>query len=651
MNLLLDALRWIFDPANWVPGSQSPLPIQDRLIEHLAYTAIAIVIAALIALPLGFYIGHTGKGRQFVIAFTGSMRALPTLGLLFFLLMVFGYVVSYDRAPIVGATIAFVILAIPSMLAGAYSGLESVDRQTIDAARANGMTEWQILTQVEIPLALPLIVGGVRASVLQVIATVTIASYAGLGGLGRIITSGIGLNDYDLILGGALLVTALALAVDGLFALLQRATATKGLTDRQRHGTPQTHSIHRGRARWKTRRRRKVGAMITAPRFAKMAAATLTIGLMSVLAACGSGDPTAAPSASTSGSAGGTKVVVGSFAFPESEILGEIYAQALEAKGVDVETKFNIGPRQQTIPALRDGSINLIPEYNGNLLAYYDQEYTERTTEEVDGALADAVKADKLRVLKSAAAEDKDAYVVTREDRRRTRADDDRRPVQDRAVQARLQPAVRRAGLRHPRAQGASTAWARTPSDVTFVPIEDFGGPDTVKALVDDSVQVADIYTTSPALVAEDLVVLEDPENMISSQNIIPLVAESAYTDQLGRDAECRLRPAHHRRPDRPARPRRGRGEGFRRHRRQGVADPEGPALDTRLESPRITSAGTRFFVRKVDTRGRNGTDDFRHTPGCRAGKLFPHDFASKSTCANIGPGSGVLQQQDGDAR
>ncbi|MET1007157.1 MAG: ABC transporter permease [Propionibacteriaceae bacterium] len=231
MNLLFDAIGWIFDPAHWIPGSQSPLPIQDRLVEHLAYTATAVVIAALIALPLGLYIGHTGRGRQFVIAFTGSMRALPTLGLLFFLLMVFGYVLSYDTAPIVGATIAFVILAIPSMLAGAYSGLESVDPQVIDAARANGMTEWQILLQVEIPLGLPLIVGGLRAAVLQVIATVTIASYAGLGGLGRIITSGIGLNDYDLILGGALLVTGLALVTDGLLALLQRATATKGLTD------------------------------------------------------------------------------------------------------------------------------------------------------------------------------------------------------------------------------------------------------------------------------------------------------------------------------------------------------------------------------------------------------------------------------------
>lgn len=231
MDLLLGALRWIFDGSHWQAGSQSPLPIQDRLLEHLGYTLIAIVLAALIALPLGFFIGHTGRGRQFVIVFTSSMRALPTLGLLFFLLMVFGYFLSYDTAPIVGATIAFVILAIPSMLAGAYSGLESVDRQVIDAARANGMTEWQILTQVEIPLGLPLIVGGIRAAVLQVIATVTIASYAGLGGLGRILTSGIGLNDYDLILGGALLVITLALTADGLFAIAQRATATQGLAD------------------------------------------------------------------------------------------------------------------------------------------------------------------------------------------------------------------------------------------------------------------------------------------------------------------------------------------------------------------------------------------------------------------------------------
>ena len=226
MNLFVNAFLWILDPANWTPGSQSPLPIQDRLGEHLLYTFIAVLIAAAIALPLGFYIGHTGKGRQFVISFTGAMRALPTIGVLVFLTMVLGYSLVGTTANFLGTMIALVLLAIPSILAGAYSGLESVDRQTIDASRASGMTEMQILTHVEIPLSLPLIIGGLRAGVLQVIATVTIASYVGLGGLGRIISSGIGLNDYDEILGGAILVTILALLVDGVFALIQRLTAT-----------------------------------------------------------------------------------------------------------------------------------------------------------------------------------------------------------------------------------------------------------------------------------------------------------------------------------------------------------------------------------------------------------------------------------------
>ncbi len=223
MEFLLNALRWLTDPGNWT-GSGSPLPIVDRIIEHLAYTAIAVGAAAAIALPLGLYIGHTGRGRHFVIGFTGATRALPTLGVVFFLFMVFGSVLTTPVAGLVGSLVALVLLAIPSMLAGAYSGVESVDAEVVDAARASGMTEGQILRQVEIPLGLPLMIGGVRAAVLQVIATATIASYVGLGGLGRIISSGIGLNDYDRILAGALLVTALALLADGLIAGIQRLT-------------------------------------------------------------------------------------------------------------------------------------------------------------------------------------------------------------------------------------------------------------------------------------------------------------------------------------------------------------------------------------------------------------------------------------------
>ncbi|WP_323793488.1 glycine betaine ABC transporter substrate-binding protein [Nocardioides sp.] len=120
----------------------------------------------------------------------------------------------------------------------------------------------------------------------------------------------------------------------------------------------------------------------------RIGTAVAAVGLTASLAACASEDPTA-PDTGDSGSSAGGDVTVGSFAFPESEILGEIYSQALEDAGFKVTERFNIGPRQQTIPALQDGSINLIPEYNGNLLAYYDTEYTERTTEEVDGALTD----------------------------------------------------------------------------------------------------------------------------------------------------------------------------------------------------------------------------------------------------------------------
>ncbi len=264
-------------------------------------------------------------------------------------------------------------------------------------------------------------------------------------------------------------------------------------------------------------------------RFARVAATATVLALITALTACGSSDPTAPASNAPAGS----KIVVGSFAFPESEILGEIYAQALTAKGIDVETKFNIGPRQQTIPALQDGSINLIPEYNGNLLAYYDPEYTQRTTADVDAALTDAVAKDKLRVLKSAAAEDKDAYVVTK----KTATDNGLTQIGDlsKIVPFKLgsNPQFGELGYGIPGLKSVYGVGTKE-GDVTFVPIEDFGGPDTVKALVDDSVQVADIYTTSPALVAEDLVVLQDPKNMISSQNIVPLVADSVYTDQLG---------------------------------------------------------------------------------------------------------------------
>jgi osmoprotectant transport system permease protein len=123
------------------------------------------------------------------------------------------------------AIVSLVVLAIPPLLAGAYAGLESVDRATIDAARAIGMTEWQILFRVEVPLALDLIIGGVRSAVLQVVATATVAAYIGLGGLGRYLIDGIAVRDYGQMLAGSFVIVVLALALDALFALVQRRTA------------------------------------------------------------------------------------------------------------------------------------------------------------------------------------------------------------------------------------------------------------------------------------------------------------------------------------------------------------------------------------------------------------------------------------------
>jgi len=211
MSLVSQTFDWFADSAHWSGADGIP----HRLVEHLGYSAITVGVAASIAIPAGLWIGHTGRFRTSTVAITGAMRALPTLGLLTFIVLLTG----------IGLTptiLALVALSIPPLLAGAYAGLESVDRQTIDAARAIGMTEWQILTKVEVPLALPLIVGGFRSATLQVVATATIGAYVGLGGLGRFIFDGLASYDKPQLLAGCVLVVVLALTLDAIFAGLQR---------------------------------------------------------------------------------------------------------------------------------------------------------------------------------------------------------------------------------------------------------------------------------------------------------------------------------------------------------------------------------------------------------------------------------------------
>jgi osmoprotectant transport system permease protein len=219
MNLFFEGILWVLDPAHY--GGQNG--IDTRIAEHLVISLAAVVIGSVIAIPLGFLVGHTGRGRSFVVGLSGGIRALPTLGLLILLALWLG--LGY-RAPL----ISLVVLAIPSTLAGAYAGFEAVDRRTIDAARAVGMREWQIVRKVELPLGLPLLIGGLRLSALQVIATATLADYVGAGGLGHFIFAGLQTNDYPQMLAGSIVVILLAIASEIVFSIIQRLVVPAGVS-------------------------------------------------------------------------------------------------------------------------------------------------------------------------------------------------------------------------------------------------------------------------------------------------------------------------------------------------------------------------------------------------------------------------------------
>jgi len=219
---------WLADGAHW-QGSDG---ILARLIEHLAYSLVAVVIAALIAIPLGLFIGHTGRGRFLVVNLTGAARAIPSLGLLFLAVLWLGPKFSGDIAFLAPAGLVLVVLAIPPILSGAYAGVEGVDPQARDAAKGMGMRGTEVLRQVEVPCALPLIMSGIRSATLQVIATATIAAVVGLGGLGRFLIDGLAVRDTPQTASGAVLVALLALAVDMVLALVQRSVVSRGLTGR-----------------------------------------------------------------------------------------------------------------------------------------------------------------------------------------------------------------------------------------------------------------------------------------------------------------------------------------------------------------------------------------------------------------------------------
>ncbi len=218
MSYFSTAWDWLVSSQNWSGSNGIPI----RLLQHLEYTGLALIIALVIAVPAGLAMGHLRRGGFAVVTIANFGRALPTLGLLVLIFVL-------TSGSIFSWLIPLVALAIPPMLVNTYEGVLGVDRELTDAARGMGMTEGQILRKVEIPVALPLILLGIRTSAIQVVATATIAAYIGLGGLGRYIIDGLARDEYNVVAGGAVVIILLALAVQGLFTLLRLLIVPVGL--------------------------------------------------------------------------------------------------------------------------------------------------------------------------------------------------------------------------------------------------------------------------------------------------------------------------------------------------------------------------------------------------------------------------------------
>jgi osmoprotectant transport system permease protein len=220
---------WLTDPAQW-QGSDG---VPARIVEHLTYSAAALAIAAVVAVPAGLWVGHTGRGKVLVVNTAGTLRAIPSLGLLFVAVLVLGPRLQGDAAFYAPTLLVLAVLAVPPIMAGAYAGVAQVDPAARDAARGMGMTGREVLFKVEVPCAMPLLISGFRSAALQVVATATLAATVGLGGLGRYLIDGLSVRDYGQMAGGAVVIALLALAVDGLVAVVQRLVVSRGLATRE----------------------------------------------------------------------------------------------------------------------------------------------------------------------------------------------------------------------------------------------------------------------------------------------------------------------------------------------------------------------------------------------------------------------------------
>ena len=229
MAFLGEVGGWFTDPINW--SGKDGIPV--RLGEHLALSIIPLLLAVAVALPIGLYIGHTGRGSRLAVNLANVGRAVPTIAILIVAFMLLSRPLVElglrSEASEAAAIVAMFFLALPPIVTNAYVGLAEVDRDLIEAGRGMGMTERQLLLRVELPVALPVVLAGIRTAAVQVVATATLGAVVATGGFGRYLIDGIAQLKYEEMFAGAVLVAALSILTELAFAWLQRRTLSPGL--------------------------------------------------------------------------------------------------------------------------------------------------------------------------------------------------------------------------------------------------------------------------------------------------------------------------------------------------------------------------------------------------------------------------------------
>ena len=500
----MGVLQWLTDPANWT----GPDGVPARTLEHLVIAGLAMALGMLVALPLGVWLGHTRRAAFLTTSIGNLGRAIPTLALLVILASIPQIGVG-DLA----AVLALALFAIPPMLTSTYVGVRDVDPGVRDAALGMGMTGGQVLRRVELPLAAPPMLSGIRTSLVQVVATVALAALVGSGGLGRYVVDGFARQDSTLVLVGALLVSVLALGTDWIAGRATRSLTPAGAGQPQESGAPEL-SVQRVEGASTP----ASGAVV-----ARWAGAYVVMGAViagGLLLAGGRGNA--------------EDLRIAAFNFGESKIMASLYEGMLEDAGVTVEVS-ELSSREVIAPALQEGAVDIVPEYLGT--------YTEFLNKQVNGPQAPPVANSDVEqtlaagrrlseplgvaLAEPALAADQNAFAVTRE----FAEEHGLVTVSDLAALSQTQPLV----LGGPPECPTRPFCQPGLEEVYGAQIQEFvaldaGGPLTKQALTQGAIDVGLVFSSDGGVSALDLVVLTDDRNLQTVDNLVPALSERAAT-------------------------------------------------------------------------------------------------------------------------